>query len=80
MERVLQVNRAASLAHRPADRRRRDNPAWSRKREAISRWICSTILLIPFAELHAHSAYSFLGGASTRRARRAARLDLRAIA
>ena len=37
---------------------------------------------VPYAELHAHSAYSFLDGASTPEelAEEAARLDLRAIA
>lgn len=60
-----------------------DSPAWSRKRGAYepadeprgaSR--------VPYAELHAHSAYSFLDGASTPEelVEEAARLDLRAIA
>lgn len=60
-----------------------DSPAWSRKRAAyqaedIDRPPTST----PYAELHAHSAYSFLDGASTPEelVEEAARLDLRAIA
>lgn len=61
-----------------------DSPAWSRKRGAYepperSR---SSASAIPYAELHAHSAYSFLDGASTPEelVEEAARLNLRAIA
>ena len=60
-----------------------DSPAWSRKRgvyqpEGVRRSGSS----VPYAELHAHSAYSFLDGASTPEelVEEAARLDLRAIA
>lgn len=60
-----------------------DSPAWSRKRAAyravdVDRPGTST----PYAELHVHSAYSFLDGASTPEelVEEAARLDLRAIA
>ena len=60
-----------------------DSPAWSRKRGAYEpvgekRQNSS----VRYAELHAHSAYSFLDGASTPEelAEEAARLDLRAIA
>jgi error-prone DNA polymerase len=60
-----------------------DSPAWSRKRGAYLRPDDvrrgeST----PYAELHAHSAYSFLDGASTPEEliEEAVRLDLRAIA
>ena len=60
-----------------------DSPAWSRKRGAYepvgeARGRSS----MPYAELHAHSAYSFLDGASTPEelVEEAARLDLRAIA
>ncbi|MEH3143545.1 MAG: error-prone DNA polymerase [Mycobacterium kyogaense] len=61
-----------------------DSPAWSRKRgeyqppEAPTRPRLST----PYAELHTHSAYSFLDGASTPEelVEEAARLGLRAIA
>ena len=67
-----------------------DSPAWSRKRGSyqppdrtrrrlpVQRPASS----VPYAELHAHSAYSFLDGASTPEelVEEAARLDLRAIA
>src|SRR5215211_4377808 len=61
-----------------------DSPAWSHKRGAyepvdVKR---SSSLSTPYAELHTHSAYSFLDGASTPEelVEEAARLDLRAIA
>ncbi|MGV9710544.1 error-prone DNA polymerase [Gordonia sp. NPDC003424] len=60
-----------------------DSPAWSRKRGAyhaddIERGRSA----VPFAELHAHSAYSFLDGASMpeEMVTEAQRLDLRALA
>ncbi|WP_395307894.1 error-prone DNA polymerase [Mycobacterium sp. AMU20-3851] len=60
-----------------------DSPAWSRKRgayQAVGGERRSSA--VPYAELHAHSAYSFLDGASTPEelVEEAARLDLRAIA
>ena len=60
-----------------------DSPAWSRKRGAYLRPDVQHIASrIPYAELHVHSAYSFLDGASTPEelVEEAARLDLRAIA
>ena len=63
-----------------------DSPAWSRKRgryEPSGQRPGSTAPgAVPYAELHAHSAYSFLDGASTPEelVEEAARLDLRAIA
>ncbi|MDZ4264423.1 MAG: PHP domain-containing protein, partial [Mycobacterium sp.] len=67
-----------------------DSPAWSRKRGRYepsgqrpgSTGFDSTPGRTPYAELHAHSAYSFLDGASTPEelVEEAARLDLRAIA
>lgn len=60
-----------------------DSPAWSSKRVAFEpgeqRRLRSRV---PFAELHTHSAYSFLDGASTPEelVEEAARLDLQAIA
>ncbi|MDO3637018.1 error-prone DNA polymerase [Mycolicibacterium arseniciresistens] len=60
-----------------------DSPAWSSRRGAYEpvgeNRIASSV---PYAELHAHSAYSFLDGASTPEelVEEAARLDLRAIA
>lgn len=61
-----------------------DSPAWSRKRgayEPVSR-PPTPASSVPYAELHAHSAYSFLDGASTPEelVEEAARLNLRAIA
>ena len=61
-----------------------DSPAWSRKRGSYERpdHHARSASTIPFAELHAHSAYSFLDGASTPEelVEEAARLNLRAIA
>ncbi|MCV7288540.1 error-prone DNA polymerase [Mycolicibacterium wolinskyi] len=61
-----------------------DSPAWSRKRGAYEppERFRPPASAIPYAELHAHSAYSFLDGASTPEelVEEAARLNLRAIA
>lgn len=60
-----------------------DSPAWSRKRGAYQpEGVRRSGSSVPYAELHAHSAYSFLDGASTPEelVEEAARLDLRAIA
>ena len=60
-----------------------DSPAWSRKREAYERIDGPRQRsAVPYAELHAHSAYSFLDGASTPEelVEEAQRLDLKAIA
>jgi error-prone DNA polymerase len=84
MERVLtgKPRRAGSpLAEPNADGG--DSPAWSRKRgsyEPVGE--ARRASSVPYAELHAHSAYSFLDGASTPEelVEEAARLDLRAIA
>src|SRR6476620_1759314 len=60
-----------------------DSPAWSRKRgEYQPLDVERPVSSVPYAELHAHSAYSFLDGASTPEelVEEAARLDLRAIA
>ena len=76
------VNRAAPARHRCGDPA--DEVPLSRKRAAYqppdeSRSIRSSV---PYAELHTHSAYSFLDGASAPEelVEEAARLDLRAIA
>jgi error-prone DNA polymerase len=80
MERVL-AGRARRIEPPPGDGG--DGPAWSRKR---GRYRPAEIerggSRVPYAELHAHSAYSFLDGASTPEelVEEAARLDLRAIA
>ena len=85
MERVLtgKPRRAGSRLPEP-DADGGDSPAWSRKRgsyEPPDR-IAPTGKSVPYAELHAHSAYSFLDGASTPEelVEEAARLNLRAIA
>ena len=61
-----------------------DSPAWSRKRGTYQRpdGHERSGSVVPYAELHAHSAYSFLDGASTPEelVEEAARLNLRAIA
>ena len=61
-----------------------DSPAWSRKRGSYQPPDDGSgrRSSVPYAELHAHSAYSFLDGASTPEelVEEAARLDLRAIA
>lgn len=61
-----------------------DSPAWSRKRGSYERpdGHRRTGTSTPYAELHAHSAFSFLDGASTPEelVEEAARLNLRAIA
>src|SRR5215208_4861460 len=60
-----------------------DSPAWSRKRGSYEPLdVARPASAVPYAELHAHSAYSFLDGASTPEelVEEAARLDLRAIA
>src|SRR6476646_7509423 len=87
MERVLngKPRRAGSRLPEP-DADGGDSPAWSRKRgsyEPIERRRGARIFKsVPYAELHAHSAYSFLDGASTPEelVEEAARLDLRAVA
>src|SRR6195952_5646088 len=62
-----------------------DSPAWSSKREAYEQPESDRRLqrsAVPYAELHTHSAYSFLDGASTPEelVEEAKRRDLRAIA
>lgn len=61
-----------------------DGPAWSRKRDAYhaDESIKPVRSAVPYAELHAHSAYSFLDGASMPEAmvEEAQRLDLKALA
>lgn len=59
-----------------------DSPAWSRKRGAFSADPVEQITSsVPYAELHAHSAYSFLDGASMpeEMVAEATRLDLQAL-
>ena len=80
MERVL--NSRPPLTEPVADGS--DSPAWSRKRPGYRPPDLDPPArsALPYAELHAHSAFSFLDGASTPEAlvEEAARLGLRAIA
>lgn len=84
MERVLngKPRRAGeSLGEPPGDGG--DSPAWSRKRGAYQApKVPRSGGVVPYAELHAHSAYSFLDGAGTPEelVEEAAHLDLQAIA
>jgi error-prone DNA polymerase len=84
MERVLtgKPRRAGeSSPEQPGDGG--DSPAWSRKRGIYQPLeVQRPASSVRYAELHAHSAYSFLDGASTPEEliEEAARLDLRAIA
>src|SRR5436309_9186001 len=60
-----------------------DSPAWSRKRQPYEPpQIARASSGVPYAELHCHTAYSFLDGAShpERLAEEAARLGLEALA
>ncbi len=60
-----------------------DSPAWSRKRQPYTAPAFSTISSsVPYAELHCHSSFSFLDGAShpEELAEEAARLGLEALA
>ncbi|HYO00872.1 MAG TPA: error-prone DNA polymerase [Mycobacterium sp.] len=87
MERVLtsKPRRAGSRLPEPTGDGG-DSPAWSRKRGSYEppdrKRDGSAHDSTPYAELHAHSAYSFLDGASTPEelVEEAARLNLRAIA
>lgn len=60
-----------------------DSPAWSRKRLPYEPPVVERLRsTVPYAELHAHSAFSFLDGASLpeEMAQEASRLGLRALA
>ena len=86
MERVLTSKpRRAGCPPARADRRRRRQSglvAQARSLRAARRTAAARSRRLPYAELHAHSAYSFLDGASTPEelVEEAARLNLRAIA
>ncbi|GAD35259.1 DNA polymerase III, alpha subunit [Microbacterium sp. TS-1] len=80
MERLLSGNRAPSA---PAGADGGDSPAWSRKRGKYSApRIERPENAVPYAELHAHTSYSFLDGASSPEelAEEAERLGLHALA
>jgi len=59
-----------------------DSPAWSRKRQPYQPLLVRQAGEVPYAELHAHSNFSFLDGAShpEELAEEAARLGLEALA
>ena len=77
---------ASAPGYKPVDGDGGDSPAWSRKRqpyqpsERTTRAAASTA--VPYAELHCHSTFSFLDGASEPEelAEEAARLGLEALA
>lgn len=80
MERLLSGNRASSA---PAGADGGDSPAWSRKRGKYSApRIERPDDAVPYAELHAHTSYSFLDGASSPEelVEEAERLGLHALA
>ncbi|MCR2784128.1 MULTISPECIES: error-prone DNA polymerase [unclassified Microbacterium] len=77
MERLLSGNR------RPPGANGGDSPAWSRKRGAYTPPpIARPADVVPYAELHAHSSFSFLDGASSPEelVEEAERLGLHALA
>ncbi|WP_203581131.1 error-prone DNA polymerase [Microbacterium hibisci] len=81
MERVLSGRRRPESAPVGADGG--DSPAWSRKRGPyVAPSIPRPAEAIPYAELHAHSSYSFLDGASSPEelVEEAERLGLHALA
>lgn len=81
MERVLSGRRRPEAPPVGADGG--DSPAWSRKRGPyVAPAIERPVDAIPYAELHAHSSYSFLDGASSPEelAEEAERLGLHALA
>ena len=59
-----------------------DSPAWGRKRQPFEPTVTRVAGAVPYAELHCHSNYSFLDGAShpEELATEAARLGLEALA
>ncbi len=80
MERLLSGNRAPGP---PVGADGGDSPAWSRKRGSYSApAIERPADVVPYAELHAHSSFSFLDGASSPEelAEEAERLGLHALA
>jgi error-prone DNA polymerase len=85
MERVLDGKpRHAGTGAADCDPDLDSSPGWSRKRQAYqpAGGARTTRSSVPYAELHAHSAFSFLDGASTPEelVEEAVRLDLRGIA
>src|SRR6476646_10268110 len=79
LERRLSDGRPTNL---PPHANGGDSPAWSRKRQPFVPAVERTKGSVPYAELHCHSNFSFLDGAShpEELAEEAARLGLEALA
>src|SRR3954464_12873150 len=79
LERRLSDGRPSNV---PANANGGDSPAWSRKRQPFVPAIQRRRGSVPYAELHCHSNFSFLDGAShpEELAEEAARLGLEALA
>src|SRR3954462_8538451 len=80
LERKLSANGRPSNVPPNADGG--DSPAWSRKRQPFQATTVRQRGAVPYAELHCHSNFSFLDGAShpAALAEEAARLGLEALA
>ncbi|MCW4352485.1 error-prone DNA polymerase [Hoyosella sp. YIM 151337] len=81
LERILSSRPAPIRKEEPGNGN--DSPAWTRKRTAYEPPVLPrTARSTPYAELHAHTAFSFLDGASMpeEMAEHAARLGLKALA
>src|SRR5436190_7727032 len=79
LERRLSDGRPSNL---PPNANGGDSPAWSRKRQPFVPTVARRTGSVPYAELHCHSNFSFLDGAShpEELAEEAARLGLEALA
>ena len=79
LERRLSDGRSSNV---PAHANGGDSPAWSRKRQPFEAHVQRQRGAVPYAELHCHSNFSFLDGAShpEELAEEAARLGLEALA
>src|SRR4051794_41362379 len=83
LERRLSDNRVAGRpSNVPPSANGGDSPAWSRKRHPFEPQVQRRRGSVPYAELHCHSAFSFLDGASPPEVlvEEAARLGLEALA
>ena len=88
LERQLSGRPKPAPGYKPVDGDGGDSPAWSRKRERYQpvelppRAAGSTQPVVPYAELHCHSNFSFLDGASEPEelAEEAARLGIETLA
>ncbi len=83
LERRLSDNRVAGRASNvPPSANGGDSPAWSRKRQPFEPQVQRRHGSVPYAELHCHSNFSFLDGAShpEELVEEAARLGLEALA